>query len=67
MAMYNLIEYSNNYSKTSQCLWQYYRDEPVKMMVVLLLIILIMAIVTRLILKKKYMTKKAMMAQKMFK
>ena len=26
--MYNLIEYSNNYSKTSGSLWQYYRDEP---------------------------------------
>ena len=28
MPMYNLIEYSDNYSKTSGCLWQYYRDEP---------------------------------------
>ena len=26
--MHNLIEYSNNYSKTSGRLWQYYRDEP---------------------------------------
>ena len=26
MSMYNLIEYSNNYSKTSGCLWQYYED-----------------------------------------
>ena len=26
--MYNLIEYSNNYSKTSGSLWDYYRDEP---------------------------------------
>ena len=25
--MYNLIEYCNNYSKTSRSLWQYYRDE----------------------------------------
>ena len=25
---YNLIEYSNNYSKKSGCLWQYCRDEP---------------------------------------
>ena len=24
---YNLIEYSDNYSKTSGSLWQYYRDE----------------------------------------
>ena len=28
MYMYNLIEYSNNYSKTSGSLWQYYKDEP---------------------------------------
>ena len=27
MPMYNLIEYSDNYSKTSWRLWQYYRDE----------------------------------------
>ena len=26
--MYNLIEYSDNYSKTSGSSWQYYRDEP---------------------------------------
>ena len=28
MPMYNLIEYSDNYPKTSGRLWQYYRDEP---------------------------------------
>ena len=28
MPMYNLIEYSNNYSKPSGSLWQYYRNEP---------------------------------------
>ena len=28
MPMYNLIEYSDNYAKTSGCLWQYYRDDP---------------------------------------
>ena len=28
MAMYNLIEYSDNYSKASGSLWQYYRDDP---------------------------------------
>ena len=28
MPMYNLIEYSDAYSKTSGSLWQYYRDEP---------------------------------------
>ena len=26
--MYDLIEYSDNYSKTSGSLWQYYKDEP---------------------------------------
>ena len=28
MPMYNLVEYSDNYSKTSGGLWQYYTDEP---------------------------------------
>ena len=28
MRMYNLIEYSDNYLKTSGSLWEYYRDEP---------------------------------------
>ena len=27
-SIYNLIKYSNNYSKTSGSLWQYYRDDP---------------------------------------
>ena len=27
MPMYNLIEYSDNYSKTSGSLWQYHKDE----------------------------------------
>ena len=28
MPMYNLIEYSDNYAKTTESLWQYLRDEP---------------------------------------
>ena len=28
MPIYNLIEYSDNYSKTSGSLWQYYKDDP---------------------------------------
>ena len=28
MPMYDLIEYTNNYSKTSGSLWQYYKDVP---------------------------------------
>ena len=29
MTIYNLIEYTHNYSETSGSLWQYYGDEPV--------------------------------------
>ena len=29
MLMYNLIEYSDNYSKISGGLWHYYRGEPI--------------------------------------
>ena len=28
MPMYSLIEYSDNYAKTTGSLWQYFRDEP---------------------------------------
>ena len=28
MIMYNLVEYGDNYLKTSGSLWQYYRDNP---------------------------------------
>ena len=28
MPLHNLLEYSDNYAKTSGTLWQYYRDEP---------------------------------------
>ena len=28
MPMYNLLEYSKNYEKTTGSLWNYYRDEP---------------------------------------
>ena len=28
MPMYNLLEYSKNYRKTTSSLWNYYRDEP---------------------------------------
>ena len=28
MTMYNLNKYSDNYSKTSESLWQYYKDIP---------------------------------------
>ena len=28
MPIYNLLEYSDNYSNTSRSLWQYYKDDP---------------------------------------
>ena len=28
MPMHNVVEYSDNYSKTSRSLWQYYKYEP---------------------------------------
>ena len=28
MPMYNLLEYSKNYRKTTGSLWNYYRDQP---------------------------------------
>ena len=28
MPMHNLIEHSDNYSKTSGSLWEYYKDDP---------------------------------------
>ena len=28
ISMYNLLEYSKNYKKTTGSLWNYYRDEP---------------------------------------
>ena len=28
MPMYNLLEYSKNYKKSTGSLWNYYRDEP---------------------------------------
>ena len=28
MPMYNLLEYSKNYRKTTGCLWNYYQDKP---------------------------------------
>ena len=43
MSMYNVIEYSNNYSKTGS-LWQYYRDEPALVIVTVLLIFLLIII-----------------------
>ena len=32
MPMYNLLEYSKNYRKTTGSLWNYYRDEPINLL-----------------------------------
>ena len=53
MPMYNLIEYSDNYSKTSRSLWQYYRDELSLTNVGLLLIFMLLIRVLCLNLNKK--------------
>ena len=37
MPMYNLIEYSDNYAKTSGSLWQYCKDIPARILIVKLL------------------------------
>ena len=67
MPMYNLIEYSDNFSETSGSLWQYYRDEPFIIKAVLLLMLLMILIVLHLNLNKKLQVKQEMMEQKMFK
>ena len=33
MPMYNLLEYSKNYKKTTGSLWNYYRDEPTEVVI----------------------------------
>ena len=45
MPMYNLIEYSDDYSKTSGSLSQYCRDEPALDAAILLIFLLITLIV----------------------
>ena len=52
MPMYNLIEYSDNYAKTSGILWQYFKDIPNVNMVQLLILTGLMILI-HLILKQK--------------
>ena len=40
MPKYNLIQYSDNYSKIFEVLWQYYRDETASVIMVKLLILM---------------------------
>ena len=53
MPMYNLIEYSDNYSKTSGSLWKYCKEIPAEMMMVILLILMELMLLIRLIKKKQ--------------
>ena len=53
MPMYNLIEYSDNYSKTSGSLWQYCKDIPAIHDMGLLLILMGLMLLIHLILKLK--------------
>ena len=54
MPMYNLIEYSDNYSKASGTLWQYYKEIPaINNKMELLLILMVLMLLIHLILKLK--------------
>ena len=57
MSMHNLIDYSDNCSKTSGSLRQYYQNEPFQMlMVIFLIFLLLITTVLRLNLNKKQKT-----------
>ena len=43
--MYNLIKYSDTYSKISGSLWQFYRDEPAKTTITIILTFLMITII----------------------
>ena len=68
-AMYNLIEYRDDYSKSSGSFWQYYTDEPFldATLVVLLIFLLMIITVLSLNLKQKYQARQKRMVQKMLK
>ena len=53
MFMYNLIEYSNNYSETSGSLWQYCKDIPAVDDIMLFLILMVLMLLIHLFLKQK--------------
>ena len=44
MSMYDLIEYSDNYSKTSGSLWQYYWDKSAQWLILAMLIIFLVIV-----------------------
>ena len=68
MPMYILIEYSDAYLKTSESLWQYYKDEPaLDNNGSILIFLMITIIVLHSNLSKKQQDKQETVAQKMLK
>ena len=53
MPMFNLIEYSDNYSKTSGSLWQYCKEIPAVNNKGILLLLMELMLLIHLILKQK--------------
>ena len=53
MSMYNLIKYSDNYSKISGSLWQYCKDIPAVDDMMLLLVLMVLMLLIHLFLKQK--------------
>ena len=53
MPIYKLIEYSDNYSKTSGSLWQYCNGTPAVNNTMILLILMELMLLIHLILKQK--------------
>ena len=64
MPMYYLIEYSDNYSKRSGSLWQYYRDETALDSAGVIILLLFLVTVFRLNKRLKYQEKPLLMVFK---
>ena len=67
MLMYNLIEYSDNYAKTTGSLWQYCKDIPARNANGDIAILQRIILLIHLNLKQKSQVKLEMMEQKMLK
>ena len=67
MPMYNLIEYSDNYAKTTGSLWRYCKVYQLEMIMVKLLFLQRTILLIHLSLKQKSQVKLEMMEQKMLK
>ena len=67
MPMYNLIEYSDNYAKTTGSLWQYCKDYQPEIIIMKVLNLQGAILLIHLILKQKSQVKQEMMEEKMLK